>query len=95
MNKIKIEGYIDTDRKKVELEKDGLDVPNLIIVITALINSLYEEAKEEDGETINSVLHDVVDNPKCELEKQFDALELAMLLRGLAHIGMIKEREKK
>lgn len=69
MKKIKIEGYIDTDRKEVELYKDDLDVPNLIILITELIDELYEEAKEEDGETINSVLHDVVDNPKEELEK--------------------------
>ena len=95
MKSIDITGYINADKKEVEIDKHGLDVPNQIITITALIASLYEDAKEEDKEAINKVLHDIADNPKDEILKQFEALKLANLLRGLAHLGIIEEKERR
>lgn len=87
MKSIDIKGYINADKKEVEIDKHGLDVPNQIITITALIALLYEDVKEEDKEAVNKVLHDIVDNPKDEILKQFDALRIAEAFKKLFSIS--------
>lgn len=80
---INITGRIDTEEQKLEINKHGLGVPYLIMTISALIEMAYKAVDEEDKEAVESVLKDVIKDPKKEIKKQFNAIEIVDLLEEL------------
>lgn len=91
---VNIKGYIDVAEKKIELDKNGLSVPYLMMTITGLIQLLYNCMDEEDRDKARDILKDIADNPTEELKSQFEAVQLATLLRGLKDLGLCGSEEK-
>ena len=93
---IKIIGVLDEEKEKLELEKNGLCVPYLFIVITELIKMLFNEMDEEDHEKAKALLNDIAENPEDELKQQFEAIRitrLRRLIKSLKNIGELVEDE--
>ena len=93
---IKIIGVLDEEKGKLELEKNGLCVPHLLMVITALIQMLFNDMDEEDHEKTKDLLNDIVENPEDELKQQFEAIRitrLRRLIKSLKDIAEIVEDE--
>ena len=78
---IKIIGVLDEEKGKLELEKNGLCVPHLLMVITKLTTMLFNEMDEEDHEKTKALLNDIVENPEDELKQQFEAIRITRLRR--------------
>ena len=93
---IKITGILDEEKGKLELEKNGLCVPHLLMVITALTKMLFNEMDEEDHEKTKALLNDITENPEDELKQQFEAIRitrLRRLIKSLKDIGELVECE--
>ena len=93
---IEITGILDEEKGKLELKKNGLSVPHLLMVITALTQMLFDEMEEEDHEKAKVLLNDIVEDPKEELENQFEAIiitRLKRLIKSLKNIGELVEDE--
>ena len=91
---IKITGILDEEKEKLELEKNGLCVPHLLMVITTLTQMLFDEMDEEDHEKTKALLNDIVEDPKEELKNQFEAIRITRirrLIKSLKDIGEIVE----
>ena len=57
---------------------------------------LFNDTYEEDHDSINFFLKDIAEDPKKELESQFNAIRtcrLKRLIRSLANLGEIIEDE--
>ena len=93
---IEITGILDEEKGKLELEKNGLCVPHLLMVITALTKMLFNEMDEEDHEATRGLLKDIAENPEDELKQQFEAIRitrLKRLIKSLKDIGEPVEDE--
>lgn len=90
---IKITGFIDEEEGKLELRKNGLDVPHLAMTITALTKMLFNDMDEEDHETMKDLLKDIAEDPEKELKKQFEAIRISRLSRALRDISELVEDE--
>ena len=93
---IEITGILDEEKGKLELEKNGLCVPHLLMVITALTQMLFDEMDEEDHEATRRLLKDIAENPEDELKQQFEAIRitrLKRLIKSLKDIGELVEDE--
>lgn len=93
---IEITGILNEEEGKLELEKNGLCVPHLIMTITELTKMLYNDLDEEDIEKVKGFLKDIAENPEEELKSQFEAIRihrLHKLIRSLANLGEIIEDE--
>lgn len=87
---IKITGILDEEKGKLELEKNGLCVPHLLMVITELTKMLFNDMDEEDIEATRGLLKDIAENPGDELKEQFEAIRitrLKRLIKSLKDIG--------
>ena len=87
---IKITGILDEEKGKLELEKNRLCVPHLLMVITALTKMLFNEMDEEDHKATKRLLNDIAENPEDELKQQFEAIRitrLKRLIKSLKDIG--------
>lgn len=91
---ITIVGMIDEEEETIKLSKHGLSVPHLVMVITELTKMLFNEADEEDAEALKEILGDIAEDPEKELKKQFEAIRLSRLLKGLKDLGFIVEEDK-
>ena len=94
---IKITGILDEEKEKLELEKNALCVPHLLMVITELTKMLFNEMDEEDHEKTKALLNDIVENPEDELKQQFEAIRitrLRRLIKSLKDIGQLVEDER-
>ncbi len=95
--KIKITGVLDEEKEKLELEKNGLCVLHLMMVITALTKMLFNDMDEEDHEKTKVLLNDIVEDPEEELKNQFKAIRitrLRRLIKSLKDIGELVEDER-
>ena len=93
---IEITGILDEEKQKLELEKNGLCVPHLLMVITALTKMLFNDMDEEDNEKTKALLNDIVEDPEEELKNQFDAIRitrLKRLIKSFKDIGELVEDE--
>lgn len=90
---IKIEGILDEEEGTLELSKNGLSVPHLVMVISALTKMLFNDMDEEDHDTMKDLLRDIAEDPEEELKKQFEAIRISRLLRELKKLGLIVEEE--
>ena len=93
---IKITGFLDEEKEKLELEKNGLCVPHLLMVITTLTQMLFNDMDEEDHEATKALLNDIVEDPEEELKNQFEAIRIARLkrlIKSLKDIGELVEDE--
>ena len=93
---IEITGILDEEKQKLELEKNGLCVPHLLMVITALTKMLFNDMDEEDHEKTKALLNDIVEDPEEELKNQFDAIRitrLKRLIKSFKDIGELVEDE--
>ena len=93
---IKITGFLDEEKEKLELEKNGLCVPHLLMVITTLTQMLFNDMDEEDHEATKALLNDIVEDPEEELKNQFDAIRiirLKRLIKSFKDIGELVEDE--
>ena len=93
---IEITGILDEEKQKLELEKNGLCVPHLLMVITALTKMLFNDMDEEDHEATKALLNDIVEDPEEELKNQFEAIRIARLkrlIKSLKDIGELVEDE--
>ena len=90
---IEIKGILDEEKEKLELEKNGLCVPHLLMVITSLTQILFNEMDEEDHEKAKVLLNDIVEDPEEELKNQFEAIRLKRLIKSLKDIGELVEYE--
>ena len=93
---IEITGILDEEKEKLELEKNGLCVPHLLMVITALTKMLFNEMDEEDHEKTKALLNDIIEDPEEELKNQFEAIRitrLRRLIKSLKDIGELVEDE--
>ena len=90
---IKITGILDEEEGRLELSKDGLGVPHLIMVVTALTQMLFNEMDKEDHDTMRKLLNDIAEDPEGKLKKQFEAIRLSKLLRALRELGALVEDE--
>ena len=93
---IKITGFLDEEKEKLELEKNGLCVPHLLMVITTLTQMLFNDMDEEDHEATKALLNDIVEDPEEELKNQFEAIRIARLkrlIKSLKNIGELVEDE--
>ena len=93
---IEITGILDEEKQKLELEKNGLCVPHLLMVITALTKMLFNDMDEEDHEATKALLNDIVEDPEEELKNQFDAIRiirLKRLIKSFKDIGELVEDE--
>ena len=88
---IKIIGVLDEEKGKLELEKNGLCVPHLLMVITKLTTMLFNEMDEEDHEAAKSLLNAIVEDPGEELKNQFEAIRIARLKRLIKSLKDIVE----
>lgn len=79
--KINITGFVDTDKKELELNKNGMGVPELVMTITGLIQLLYNCIDKEDVEDTKQIIKDISDNPEKELEEQFRAVRVAEVVK--------------
>ena len=95
---ITIVGTIDEEKGEIKLSKHGLDVPHLIITITALTQILYNDLEKEDIDTVKGFLKDISENPEEELKSQFNAIRiyrLKKLIRSLNGIGEAIEDDER
>ena len=93
---IEITGILDEEKGKLELEKNGLCVQHLLMVITSLTKMLFNEMEEEDHEKTKALLNDIVEDPAEELKNQFEAIRitrLKRLIKSLKDIGELVEDE--
>ena len=93
---IEITGILDEEKQKLELEKNGLCVPHLLMVITTLTQMLFNDMDEEDHEATKALLNDIVEDPEEELKNQFEAIRIARLkrlIKSLKDIGELVEDE--
>ena len=93
---IEITGILDEEKQKLELEKNGLCVPHLLMVITTLTQMLFNDMDEEDHEATKALLNDIVEDPEEELKNQFEAIRIARLkrlIKSLKNIGELVEDE--
>ena len=94
---IEITGILDEENGRLKLEKNGLCVPHLLMVITALTQMLFNETNEEDPEKTKALLNDIAENPKEELKNQFEAIRIArfkiLLIKSFKNIGELVEDE--
>ena len=93
---IKITGILDEEKGKLELEKNRLCVPHLLMVITALTKMLFNDMDEEDNEATKRLLNDIAENPEDELKQQFEAIRitrLKRLIKSLKDVGELAEDE--
>lgn len=75
------------------LIENGLNVPHLVMTITALTKMLFNDMDEEDHDTIRKLLKDIAENTEDELKKQFEAIRLSKLIRALRELGELVEDE--
>lgn len=80
---INITGFVDTDKRDLELNNNGMRVPELVMTITGLIQMLYNTIDKEDVETTKGLIKDISDNPEKELEEQFRAVKVAEAFKAL------------
>ena len=80
---ITIVGTIDDEKGEIKLSKYGLDVPHLIMTITELTKMLFNDMDKEDHYEMRKLLKDIAENPEEELERQFNAIRIARLLKNL------------
>lgn len=92
---IKIEGILDEEKGTLELSKNGLSVPHLVMTITALTKMLFNDMDEEDHDTMQKLLKDIAEDPEEELKKQFEAIRIAKLLKSLKKLGEVLDDEDK
>lgn len=92
---IKIEGILDEEKGTLELSKNGLNVPHLVMTITALTKMLFNDMDEEDHDTMQKLLKDIAEDPEEELKKQFEAIRIAKLLKSLKKLGEVLDDEDK
>ena len=93
---IEITGILDEEKGKLELEKNGLCVQHLLMVITSLTKMLFSEIDEEDHEAMRRILKDIAENTEDELKQQFEAIRitrLKRLIKSLKDIGELVEDE--
>ena len=93
---IKIIGILDEEKEMLKLEKNGLCVPHLLMVITELIKMLFNDMDEEEHEKTKVLLNDIVEDPEEELKNQFNAIRitrLKRLIKSLKDIGELVEDE--
>ena len=88
---IKIIGVLDEEKGKLELEKNGLCVPHLLMVITKLTTMLFNEMDEEDHEKTKALLNNIVEDPEEELKNQFEAVRITRLKRLIKSLKDIVE----
>ena len=88
---IKIIGVLDEEKGKLELEKNGLCVPHLLMVITELTKMLFNDMDEEDHEATRGLLKDIAENPEDELKQQFEAIRITRLRRLIKSLKDISE----
>lgn len=81
--KINITGFVDTDKKELELNKNGMGVPELVMTITGLIQLLYNCIDKEDVEDTKQIIKDISDNPEEELKEQFRAVRIAEVFKEI------------
>ena len=58
---IKITGILDEEKGTLELSKNGLSVPHLVMTITALTQMLFNDMDEEDHDTMRKLLKDIAE----------------------------------
>lgn len=80
---INITGFVDTDKKELELNKNNMGVSELVMTITGLIQLLYNCIDEEDLEDTRQIIKDISDNPEEELEQQFISVRLAEVFKKM------------
>jgi hypothetical protein len=88
--------FLDEEKGKLELEKNGLCVPHLLMVITALIKMLFNDMDEEDHEEMKGLLNDIVEDQEEELKNQFEAIRITrpkILINSLKGIVELVEDE--
>lgn len=91
---IKITGILDEEKGTLELSKNGLSVPHLVMTITALTQMLFNDMDEEDHDTMRKLLKDIAENPEDELKKQFEAIRVAKLLKSLRELGEVLDEDE-
>ena len=80
---INITGFVDTDKKELKLNKNGVGVPELVMTITGLVQMLYNCIDKEDVEDTKQIIKDISDNPEEELEEQFRAVRVAEAIKTM------------
>lgn len=80
---INITVFVDTDKRDLELNNNGMGVPKLVMTITGLIQMLYNCIDKEDVEDTKQIIKDISDNPEKELEEQFKAVRVAEVFKEL------------
>lgn len=78
---INITGIVDTEKKELKLDKNGMGVPELVMTITELIQMLYNCIDKEDVEDTKQIIKDISDNPEEELAQQFRAVRVAEVVK--------------
>ena len=68
--RIKIEGIIDEEKGKLELNKSGLSVPHLVMTVTALTKMLFNDMDEEDHDAMRKLLKEIAEDPEEELKRK-------------------------
>jgi hypothetical protein len=91
---ITILGVLDEEKGKLELSKNGLSVPHLVMTITALTKMLFNDMDEEDHDTMRKLLNDIAEDPEEELKKQFEAIRISRLLKSLRELGEVLEDDE-
>lgn len=92
---ITIVGVLDEEKGTLELSKNGLSVPHLVMTITALTKMLFNDMDEEDHDTMQKLLNDIAEDPEEELKKQFETIRIAKLLKSLKKLGEVLDDEDK
>ncbi len=92
---ITIVGVLDEEKGTLELSKNSLSVPHLVMTITALTKMLFNDMDEEDHDTMQKLLNDIAEDPEEELKKQFEAIKIAKLLKSLKKLGEVLDDEDK
>lgn len=80
---INVTGFVNTDKRELKLNKNGMGVSELVMTITGLVQMLYNCIDEEDLEDTKQIIKDISDNPKEELEQQFRAVRVAEVFKEL------------
>ncbi len=80
---IKITGSVDTDKKELKLNKNGMGVPELVMAITGLVQMLYNCIDKEDVEDTKQIIKGISDNPEEELKEQFRVVRIAEVFKEI------------
>lgn len=91
--RIKIEGILDEEKGTLELSKNCLSAPHLVMTITALTKMLFNDMDEEDHDTMKELLKDIAEDPEEGLRKQFEAIRIAKLLKSLRELVEVLDDE--